>query len=62
MVKYNRAEIIELSNRLETRAMSRFRDSPEAAGDMRAAALLLRLMLQLSGVEAVETTVPIGRN
>jgi hypothetical protein len=58
MVKYSRTEIIELSRRLETRAMSRFSDSPEAAGDMRAAAVLLRLMLQLSGVETVETTAP----
>lgn len=61
MARYNRTEIIELSRRLETRAMSRFRDSPEAAGDMKAAALLLRLMLQLSEVETVETTA-LGLN
>ena len=56
MAKYRREEIVALSNRLEARAMSRMRDQPEAARDEKAAALLLRLMLQLSDVVTVEAS------
>jgi hypothetical protein len=54
---YCRSDITALSNRLEARADSVLRDQMETAKDMKAAALLLRLMLQLSDVEKVETTV-----
>ncbi len=54
MARYRRQEIIDLSNRLEARAASlMFPDQPNLKGDMKAAALLLRLMLQLSDVETV---------
>jgi hypothetical protein len=52
---YCRSDITALSNRLEARADSVLRDQMETAKDMKAAALLLRLMLQLSDVEKVET-------
>lgn len=57
MAKYNRQEIIDLSNRLENRANSILTVQPSMSADMKAAALLLRLMLNLSDVETVEMTV-----
>jgi hypothetical protein len=57
MATYSRSDITALSNRLEARADSVFCDQRETAKDMKAAALLLRLMLQLSDVQKVETTV-----
>jgi hypothetical protein len=54
MVTYSRTDITALSNRLETRASVM---SKEAGRDLLAAALLLRLMLEIAQVEKVETTV-----
>jgi hypothetical protein len=50
MATYSRPDIIALSNRLETRAGVM---SKEAGRDLKAAALLLRLMLQLAEIEKV---------
>jgi hypothetical protein len=55
MARYTRMEITELSNRLEARADSVVNATPSAAGDMRAAAMLLRLMLGLADIQVVET-------
>jgi hypothetical protein len=52
-------EITELSKRLEARANSIATPHPSSAADLRAAAMLLRLMLALTEVQAVETG-PIG--
>ncbi len=51
MTTYSRSDITALSNRLETRAKVM---SEEAGRDLKAAALLLRLMLELSDVARVE--------
>ena len=55
MARYTRMEITELSNRLEARATSIVNATPSVAGDMRAAAMLLRLMLALADIQVVET-------
>ena len=56
MAKYSRAEIEALSNRLEARAASTmFPDQPNLKADIRAAALLLRLMVMLADIQTVET-------
>jgi hypothetical protein len=52
MATYSRSDIQALSNRLETRANVM---SKEAGRDLKAAAVLLRLMLALSDMEKVET-------
>jgi hypothetical protein len=52
MAKYPRQDIEALSKRLETRASVM---SAEAGRDLKAAALLLRLMVALGEVESVET-------
>jgi hypothetical protein len=54
MAVWKRSDITDLSKRLETRASVM---STEGGRDLMHAALLLRLMLQLSDVEKVETTV-----
>ena len=59
MARYTRMEITELSKRLEARANSIANPQPNYAGDLRAAAMLLRLMLALADVQVVETG-PIG--
>ena len=52
MATYSRSDITALSNRLERRADVM---SKEAGRDLKAAALLLRRMLELSDVEKIET-------
>jgi hypothetical protein len=52
-------EITELSKRLEARANSIANLHPSSAADLRAAAMLLRLMPALAEVQIVETG-PIG--
>lgn len=52
MATFSRSDIQALSNRLETRAGIM---SKEAGRDLKAAALLLRLMLELSDVAKIET-------
>jgi hypothetical protein len=52
MATYSRSDIMALSNRLEARAGIM---SKEAGRDLKSAALLLRLMLGLSGVEKIDT-------
>jgi hypothetical protein len=59
MVRYTRMEITALSQRLEARADSIANPQPHYAGDLRAAAMLLRLMLALADVQVVETG-PVG--
>jgi hypothetical protein len=58
MARYTRMEIHALSQRLEARADSIVNTTPSAAGDLKAAAMLLRLMLALAEVESVETGPP----
>lgn len=53
MVTYSGSDITALSNRLETRAAAM---SEVAGRDIKAAALLLRRILELSDVEKIETT------
>jgi hypothetical protein len=56
MAKYTRPEIEALCKRMEGRAASMvLKDQPELIGDMKAASLLLRLMLALSEIESLET-------
>ena len=56
MARYSRSEIEPLCKRLESRAKSVvLRDQPELVGDLKAASLLLMLMLALSEIESVET-------
>ncbi len=51
MATYSRSDVTALSNRLETRAAAMC----EVAGrDIKAAALLLRRMLELSDIEKIE--------
>jgi hypothetical protein len=52
-------EITELSKRLEARANSIATPQPSSAADLRAAAMLLRLMLALADLQIVEVG-PIG--
>jgi hypothetical protein len=59
MARYTRMEITALSRRLEASADSIANPQPHHAGDLRAAAMLLRLMLALADVQVVETG-PIG--
>jgi hypothetical protein len=59
MARYTRMEITALSERLEARANSIANPQPNHAGDLRAAAMLLRLMLALADVQVVETG-PVG--
>jgi len=53
MAKYSRAEIFALSKRLEIQASIM---TPGAGRDLMAAALLLRLMVQLAEIQVIETT------
>jgi hypothetical protein len=55
MAVYKRQDIEALSQRLESRANSVLNVQPGAAADMRAAALLLRLMLALGDIQVIET-------
>jgi hypothetical protein len=56
MAKYSRSEIESLCRRLEARARSVvLKDQPDLVGDLKAASLLLRLMLALSEIESLET-------
>ena len=55
MAKYTKMEIHELCKRLEGRADSVVNAQPSFAGDMKAAAMLLRLMMALSEIESLET-------
>jgi hypothetical protein len=55
MARYTKMEITELSKRLEARANSVANPQPSSAADLRAAAMLLRLMLVLADVQVVET-------
>jgi hypothetical protein len=56
MARYSRGEIEALCKRLETRARSVvFKDQPELVSDLKAASLLLMLMLALSEIESLET-------
>ena len=56
MARYTRPEIEALCKRLEARAKSVvLKDQPELVGDLKAASLLLRLMLALSEIETLET-------
>ena len=55
MARYTRMQIGDLCNRLEARADGVVNAQPSFAGDMRAAAMLLRLMLTLADVQVVET-------
>jgi hypothetical protein len=60
MAKYSRAEIDALSQRLEARAASMmFPDQPNLKADIRAAALLLRLMVTLADVQTIDTSPPL---
>jgi hypothetical protein len=54
MARYTKMEITALSRRLEARADSIANPQPNHAGDLRAAAMLLRLMLALADVQVVE--------
>jgi hypothetical protein len=55
MAVYNRADIESLCKRMEARSNSVLNVQPSAAADMRAAALLLKLMLTLGDIQVVET-------
>jgi hypothetical protein len=56
MARYSRSEIEALCKRLESRAKSVvLGDQPGLVGDLKAASLLLMLMLALSEIESVET-------
>jgi hypothetical protein len=56
MARYTRPEIESLCKRLEARAKSVvLKDQPELVGDLKAASLLLRLMLVLSEIESLQT-------
>jgi hypothetical protein len=56
MAKYTRPEIEALCKRMEARAASVvLKDQPELIGDIKAASLLLRLMLALSEIDSLET-------
>jgi hypothetical protein len=57
MPRYSRSDIEALSQRLEARADSIINATPSQAGDLKAAAMLLRLMLALAEVEAVDAGV-----
>jgi hypothetical protein len=60
MAKYSRSDIEALCNRLEVRASIM---SAEAGRDLKAAALLLRLMVILGDVQEIETVPrPNGLN
>jgi hypothetical protein len=61
MARYTKMEIWNLCNRLEDRADSVINTMPASAGDMKAAAMLLRLLSQLADVQEVEIE-PIGVN
>jgi hypothetical protein len=54
MATWKRSDIVDLSNRLEVRAAVM---SAEAGRDIMSAACLLRLLVQLSDVQKIETTV-----
>lgn len=56
MARYSRIEIEALCKRLEARAKSvALKDQPELVADLKAASLLLMLVLALSEIESVET-------
>ena len=56
MARYSRSEIEALCKRLEARARSVvFKDQPELVSDLKAASLLLMLMMALSEIESLET-------
>jgi hypothetical protein len=57
MARYSRNEIRELCNRLEARANSALNSQPSQAADLNAAAMLLRLFIQIAEVEVVETSI-----
>src|SRR5579871_5172705 len=63
VAKYTRPEIEALCKRMETRAASVvLKDQPELVGDIKAASLLLRLLLALTEIETLERhTLAFGR-
>lgn len=56
MARYSRSEIEGLCKRLEARARSVvLKDQPDLVSELKAASLLLMLMLALSEIESLET-------